>query len=52
LQAVYQLAEQKIGEAATAGGLTQRAKENTRKMLDGMLKALGFTTVTITFAEP
>jgi hypothetical protein len=52
LQAVYQLAEQKIGEAARAGGLSQRAEENTRKMLDGMLKALGFTTVTITFAAP
>jgi len=50
LQPIYQLAEQKIGDAAKASGLPERAQENTRKMLDGMLKALGFTTVTITFA--
>ncbi|HZN76968.1 MAG TPA: DUF4230 domain-containing protein [Micromonosporaceae bacterium] len=52
LQQILQLAEQKIGDAARGSGLTERAQENTRKMLDGMLKALGFTTVTITFAAP
>src|SRR5262245_2591560 len=52
LQQIYQLAEQKISDAAKAGGLTDRAQENTRKMLDGMFKALGFTTVTITFTAP
>lgn len=49
-QELYTLAEQKIGEAAKASGLTDRAQDNTRKMLDGMLKALGFTTVTISFS--
>jgi hypothetical protein len=52
MQQILQLAEQKIGDAARASGLTDRAQENTRKMLEGMLKALGFTTVTITFAAP
>lgn len=50
MQQILVLAEQKIGEAARGSGLPDRAQENTRKMLDGMLKALGFTTVTVTFA--
>jgi hypothetical protein len=51
-QQLYQLAEQKITEAAKETALTSRAEENTRKMLEEMLQSLGYTTVTITFANP
>jgi hypothetical protein len=51
-QRVYQLAQQRITEAAVASRLTERAGENTRKMLDGLLRRLGYTTVTITYAAP
>jgi hypothetical protein len=46
---VYQLAEEQIAAAARDSGLTDRAQENTRKMLEGMLKSLGYQTVTITY---
>jgi hypothetical protein len=52
VQRVMQLAEQRIGDAANASGLLERAEENTRKMLEGMLGSLGFETVTITFQAP
>jgi Protein of unknown function (DUF4230) len=52
LQQLYQLGEQKITDAAKDSELTQRAEENTRKMLDGMLRSLGYTSITITFAAP
>jgi hypothetical protein len=51
-QRVLQLAETRIAEAATGSGLRERAEENTRKMLEGMLGALGFETVTVTFLAP
>jgi hypothetical protein len=51
-QRVYQLAQERITEAAVASKLTERASENTRKMLDGLLRQLGYTTVTVTFANP
>jgi hypothetical protein len=46
---VYQLAEERIGAAARDSGLTTRAQENTTKMLDGLLKSLGYQKVTITY---
>lgn len=46
----YQLAEQRIAAAARDSGLTERAQENTRKMLAGLLRSLGYTTITVTFA--
>jgi Protein of unknown function (DUF4230) len=52
VQRVMQLAEQRIGDAANASGLLERAEENTRKMLEGMLGSLGFETVTVTFQAP
>jgi hypothetical protein len=52
LQQLYQLGEQKIGDAAKDSGLAQKAEENTRKMLDGMLRSLGYTTVVVTFTAP
>lgn len=49
---VYQFAEERIGAAARDSGLIERARENTRKMLEGLLHSLGYTTVTITYAAP
>jgi hypothetical protein len=51
-QRVYQLAQQRITEAARSSGLDQRARENTQKMLQSFLARLGYTTVTVTFANP
>ena len=49
---LYTLAEQKIHSAAQNGsGLVPRAEENTRRMLQSLLRALGFTTVAVNF-EP
>jgi Protein of unknown function (DUF4230) len=51
-RALYTLAEQKIHAAAQNGsGLVPRAEENTRRMLQSLLRALGFTTVAVNF-EP
>ena len=51
-QQVYQLAEERITAAARDSGLTQRAEENTRKMLEGLLRSLGYEKVTITYTAP
>jgi Protein of unknown function (DUF4230) len=51
-QALYVLAAQKIQTAAADSGLLQRADTNTQNMLTGMLRALGFTKVTVTYATP
>jgi Protein of unknown function (DUF4230) len=49
-RALYTLAEQKIHSAAQNGsGLVPRAEENTRRMLQSLLRALGFTTVSVNF---
>jgi hypothetical protein len=50
-QAVYELAQQKISDAAKHSPLVAEAKTNTRGMMDGMLHSLGFTQVTVIF-EP
>ncbi|MEN3609244.1 DUF4230 domain-containing protein [Plantactinospora sp. ZYX-F-223] len=49
---VYLKAEQKIADAAKSSGLGERAQENTRKMLDQMLRSLGYEQVTITYVQP
>jgi hypothetical protein len=49
MQEVYKQAEERIAEAAISSGLRQRAEENTRKMLEGLLKSLGYTSVTVKF---
>ncbi|ROT34044.1 DUF4230 domain-containing protein [Micromonospora sp. HM5-17] len=49
---VYLKAEQKIAESARSSGLGERAQENTRKMLDQMLRSLGYEQVTITYVQP
>jgi hypothetical protein len=46
----YRLAEERIGAAARDSRLTDRARENTEKMLTGLLRSLGYTNVKITFA--
>ncbi|MFF9275833.1 DUF4230 domain-containing protein [Streptomyces griseosporeus] len=49
-QAVQKLAVRHIGEAAKESGLTARAERNTTGMLTGLLRSLGFTRVTVTYA--
>ena len=51
-QAVYELAQQKISDAARQSPLVAEAKTNTRGMMDGMLHSLGFTQVTVIFVTP
>ncbi|SCL57049.1 Protein of unknown function [Micromonospora citrea] len=51
-QQVYQLAEERITAAARDSGLTRRAEENTRKMLEGLLRSLGYEKVTVTYTAP
>jgi len=47
----YQLASRRLAEAATATPeLRSRGEANTRSMLEGLLRSLGFTDVTVTFA--
>jgi Protein of unknown function (DUF4230) len=49
---MYRLAEEKLAAAARDGsGLLARAERNTRTMLIGFLRALGFESVEIRFAE-
>jgi hypothetical protein len=50
-QEVMVLAEQELGKAATASELLQRAENNTRAMLTGMLRSLGYTDIQVTFSE-
>ncbi|MFI5934945.1 DUF4230 domain-containing protein [Actinoplanes sp. NPDC051494] len=51
-QQVYQLAQQRINEAAKSSGLDQRAQQNTEKMLQSLFGRLGYTTVTVQFTNP
>lgn len=49
---LYRLAEDKLAAAARDGsGLLARAEQNTRLMLVGLLRGLGFTRVEIRFSE-
>lgn len=50
MKTVYDLATKRLDQAASQSGeLTTRAEENTRGMLQGLLRSLGFTDVTVTF---
>ena len=51
-QKVYQLAQQRITEAAQSSGLDQRAKDNTQHMLESLFTRLGYTSVTVTYGNP
>jgi hypothetical protein len=49
---LYPLAEEKLESAARDGsGLLARAERNTRLMLEGLLRSLGFTQVEVRFSE-
>ncbi|MEU6789808.1 DUF4230 domain-containing protein [Nonomuraea angiospora] len=48
---LYLLAEKKITEAAVASDLRARADANTKAMMTGLLKSLGFTKVTVKFTD-
>ena len=51
-QELYPLAEEKLESAARDGsGLLARAERNTRLMLEGLLRSLGFTRVEVRFSE-
>jgi len=50
-QAVYVAAEKKINQAARSSPLVADARRNTTAMLDGMLTALGFTRITISYRQ-
>ncbi|HEX5597526.1 MAG TPA: DUF4230 domain-containing protein [Micromonosporaceae bacterium] len=50
-QEVYLLAEERILTAARDSGLADRAQENTRKMLEGLLRSLGYEQVVITYSK-
>lgn len=51
-QQVYQLAEDKIAQAARESELQARAQRNTEQMLTSMLKSLGYENVKVTFTSP
>jgi hypothetical protein len=52
MQEVYKLSEERIAEAAKSSGLAKRAEENTRKMLEGLLRSLGYTSITVKYQAP
>jgi hypothetical protein len=52
-QELYVLAEEKLTEAAASDPkLLQTAERNTRSMLEGMMRGLGFEKVTVEYARP
>jgi uncharacterized protein DUF4230 len=50
-QELYVLGEQRIAQAARDSGLADRAATNTKQMLTGMLKGLGYVTININVAS-
>lgn len=46
---LYLAAQAKMQQAADQSDLRKRAEDNTTKMLQGMLRSLGFTNVTVSF---
>ena len=50
-QGLSQVAEDKIGTAAAATDLTERAEANTTAMLEAMFRSLGFERVDVRFQE-
>ena len=49
-QAVYELAQKKIEQAAAQSAVKTDAERNTRAMLTSLLQSLGFKSVTVTFS--
>lgn len=52
MQELYKYGVQKINEAAVQSDLAQRAADNTQKMLEQLLKSLGYTSIKVVFAKP
>jgi hypothetical protein len=49
---LYAIASAKLNAAAAKSDLTTRAADNTRSMLTGLSKSLGYDAVTVTFDPP
>ena len=49
---LYLLAQEKMQAAAAESGLVAQAEQNTRAMLQSMLRSLGYREVTVTFRDP
>jgi hypothetical protein len=49
---LYQVAEDRLERAAAESGLVERAEQNTRTMLESMLRSLGYRDITVTFQDP
>ena len=49
---LYRLAQAKMDAAAASSDLVGRAEQNTREMLESMLRSLGYTQVSVTFRDP
>jgi hypothetical protein len=49
---LYRLAAAKMQAAAAGSDLQARAEQNTRAMLQSMLRSLGYREVTVTFRDP
>lgn len=51
-QALYKRAEEKVSDAARQSDLQQRARENTERFLQSLLRGLGYQQVTVVFDPP
>src|SRR5829696_4847654 len=49
---LYLLAQARMQAAAAQSDLLARAEQNTRAMLESMLRSLGYTQVSVTFRDP
>jgi Protein of unknown function (DUF4230) len=49
---LYRLAQEKMQAAAAESDLRPQAERNTRAMLQGMLRSLGYRDVSVTFRDP
>jgi hypothetical protein len=49
---LYLLAQERMQAAAASSDLLAHAEENTRAMLESMLRSLGYREVTVTFRDP
>ena len=50
-QQMYQLAQQRLADAARQVGLKKKAEDNTKSTLSQLMRSLGFTTVNVTFVD-
>ena len=48
---LYVVAEERLQAAAVSSGIRERAEANTRAMLQGMLRSLGYRDVTVVFKD-